>query len=107
MPRLRPRRLIRPPNPNRTMAPVKALGGSFVKANTPATLKRRPGPSTVFAPASLAEVGDLLLIADHNFLCRVVGRVKGYYVLVRSLRSGERFAFPLNLQIELFNTPRR
>ena len=106
MPSLRPRRLIRPPNPNRTMAPVKARGGSFDKVNTPATLKRRPGPSTVFAPASLAEVGDLLLIADHNFLCRVVGRAKGY-VLVRSLRSGERFALPLNLQIELFNTPRR
>ena len=69
--------------------------------------QRQPGPSTVFAPASLAEVGDLLLIADHNILCRVVGSVKGYYVLVRSLRSGERFALPLNLQIELFNTPRR
>ena len=74
MPGPRPRRLIRPPNPNRTMAPVKALGGSFDKVSRPVQLKRREGPGSAIVPARMAEIDDLIFVDGHAYLCTVIGK---------------------------------
>ena len=100
MPSLRPRRLIRPPNPNRTMAPVKAFGGLFDKVSRPVQLKRREGPGSAIVPARMAEIDDLIFVEGHAYLCTVIGKTP-IHVLCRSNRTGQGFAVPLEIKVEL------
>ena len=100
MPSLRPRRLIRPPNPNRTMAPVKALGGSFDKVSRPVQLKRREGPGSAIVPARMAEIDDMIFVEGCSHLCTVIRKTSND-VLCRSNRTGQGFAVPLEIKVGL------
>ena len=117
MPSLRPRRLVRPPRQKRDLAqpklsqggieakPLKKVDG-FTVVSRPVKLRRRPPSDTALVPAHLARVGDLLFIEEHPQVCQVVS-ISKEFVFIISKRTGEKFACPLNLKIELFNSDRR
>ena len=100
MPSLRPRRLIRPPSAL-TGAMVRfGFGGSFDKVSRPVQLKRREGPVSAIVPARMAEIDDLIFVEGCSHLCTVI-RKTPIYVLCRSNRTGQGFAVPLEIKVEL------